>query len=364
MPQLAGVIAALEEWFEPSWAESWDSVGLTCGDPAVDVTRVVLAVDAVPQTVTEAEAAGAQLLLTHHPLLLSPVHGVPVTDPKGALVHRMIRSGIAHYVAHTNADVADPGVSDALAARLGVAELRPLDAAPEEVRDTLVVFVATDDAAGVTESLIGTARATHAWSTIGVAVRAEPSGRPTQPTAETRIELTAPRPILSDVVTALRPARFDVYPQVALGGSRGTGRLGELDAPTNLREFLSRAVQALPRTVWGIRAAGNPDREVRTVAVCGGSGAPFIEAARRAGADAYVTSDLRHHVTLEAVSERGPDAMALIDAAHWATEAPWLDALADRVRERFGTTVDVTVSRTVTDPWTLHALSPETSPSP
>jgi hypothetical protein len=68
-------------------------------------------------------------------------------------------------------------------------------------------------------------------------------------------------------------------------------------------------------------------------------------------------------VTLEAVSERGPDAMALIDAAHWATEAPWLDALADRVRERFRTTVDVTVSRTVTDPWTLHALSPETSPS-
>ena len=364
MPQVAEVIAALEEWFDPSWAQSWDSIGLTCGDPAVEVTRAVLAVDAVPQTVAQAEAAGAQLLLTHHPLLLSPVHGVPVTDPKGALVHQMIRSGIAHYVAHTNADVADPGVSDALAARLGLADLRPLDAAPAEVGETLVAFVPTDDAARVTDSLIAAAQATHAWSTIGVATRTEPGSRPTQQTAETRVELTAPRRVLSDIVTALRPERFDVYAQVALSGARGTGRVGELFAPMNLREFLSLAVQALPRTAWGIRAAGNPDREVRTVAVCGGSGAPFIEAAHRAGADAYLTSDLKHHATLEAVTERGPDAMALVDAAHWATEAPWLDAVAERLRERFGTTVNVTVSRTVTDPWTMHALSPETSPSP
>jgi dinuclear metal center YbgI/SA1388 family protein len=364
MPELAEVIAALEEWFDPSWAESWDSVGLTCGDPAVDVTRVVLAVDAVPPTVAEAEAAGAQLLLTHHPLLLRPVHGVPVTDPKGVLVHRMIRSGIAHYVAHTNADVADPGVSDALAARLGLAGLRPLDAAPEQVRDTLVVFVPTDDAPGMTDSLMAAARATHAWSTIGVATRPEPGGRPTQPNAETRVELTVPRPVLSDIVSALRPERFDVYPHVALGGSRGSGRVGKLDTPMSLREFLSHTVQILPRTVSGVRAAGNPDHEVRTVAVCGGSGAPFIDAARRAGADAYLTADLKHHATLEAVTERGPDAMALVDAAHWATEAPWLDAVADRLREHFGTTVNVTVSHTVTDPWTLHVPSPETSPSP
>jgi putative NIF3 family GTP cyclohydrolase 1 type 2 len=126
------VITALEEWFDPRFAESWDATGLTCGEPADDVTRVLLAVDAVPQTVAEAEAAGAQLLLTHHPLLLTPVHGVAATTPKGALVHRMIRVGIAHYVAHTNADAAAPGVSDALADRLGLVDLRPLDAAPDD----------------------------------------------------------------------------------------------------------------------------------------------------------------------------------------------------------------------------------------
>ncbi len=324
----------------------------------------MLAVDAVPQTVAEAEAAGAQLLLTHHPLLLTPVHGVAATDPKGRLVHRMIRAGIAHYVAHTNADVADPGVSDALAHRLALTDLRPLDPAPDDAARTLVVFVATDEAARVIDTLTTAARATHAWSTIGVATRPDPAGRPTQAAAETRIELTLPGRAMPDVLAAVRPDRFDVYPQVAVAGRRGTGRVGRLATPMTLREFGRHAVQVLPRTVWGVRAAGDLDRPVRTVAVCGGSGAPFIDAARRAGADAYLTADLKHHATLEAVTERGADAMALVDAAHWATEAPWLDAVAGRLRGRFGTTVNVTVSPTVTDPWTLHAPSPETSLSP
>jgi putative NIF3 family GTP cyclohydrolase 1 type 2 len=106
-----------------------------------------------------------------------------------------------------------------------------------------------------------------------------------------------------------------------------------------------------------VRAAGDPDRPVRTVAVCGGSGGQYSEAARRAGADAYLTADLRHHPVVEAVSERDGVVMALVDAAHWATEAPWLDTVAAALRARF-TTVDVRVSRLVTDPWTLHEMSP------
>ena len=115
MARLADLIAVLDEWFDPRWAEPWDAVGLVCGDPVEPVERIMLAVDAVPETVEEAIAGRAQLLITHHPLLLTGVHGVPADDPKGAMVHRMIRAGVAHFVAHTNADVADPGVSDALA---------------------------------------------------------------------------------------------------------------------------------------------------------------------------------------------------------------------------------------------------------
>jgi putative NIF3 family GTP cyclohydrolase 1 type 2 len=97
---------------------------------------------------------------------------------------------------------------------------------------------------------------------------------------------------------------------------------------------------------------------VRTVAVCGGSGGALAEQARAAGADVYLTADLKHHSTLEAVTERPAGGMALVDAAHWATEAPWLDAVAARLDAAFGTTVESRVSRLITDPWTLHCPSP------
>src|SRR4051794_8770483 len=141
MPVIAELVAALDGWFDPRQAEAWDAVGLVCGDPGEPVSRVLLAVDAVPSTVGEAIDREAQLLLTHHPLLLTGVHGVPADDPKGRLVHRMIRTGVAHFVAHTNADVARPGVSDALAERLGLGDLRPLEAQAEEPLSKLVVFV-------------------------------------------------------------------------------------------------------------------------------------------------------------------------------------------------------------------------------
>ncbi len=377
MPLLADVVAALEEWFDPRWAQSWDAVGLTCGDPAEPVERIVVAVDAVPATIEQAERAGAQLLLTHHPLLLTAVHGVAAVDPKGRLVHRMIRGGIAHYVAHTNADVADPGVSDALAARLGLTALRPLDPEPVEAPDKLVVFVPTDDAQRLISALAD-AGAGHigdyercAWTTIGVGTfRPGQQANPAigqaghiETVAETRVEMVVPRRRRYEVTAALRRAHpyeepaFDLYPQVAVAGTRGSGRVGRLTAPMRLDEFVRHAASALPETVWGVRAAGDPRRQVGAVAVCGGSGASLIAAARGVGADAFVTADLKHHPAVEAVTERGRDAMALVDVAHWASEAPWVDAVAVRLRERFGTTVDVTASTIVTDPWSLHESS-------
>jgi dinuclear metal center YbgI/SA1388 family protein len=298
---IADVIAAVEGWYDPRWAESWDAVGLVCGDPSTPVSRIVLAVDAVPATVAAAE--GAQLLLTHHPLLLTPVHGVPVTDPKGALVHRMIRAGTAHYVAHTNAEVGPHGVSDALAATLGV-------------RGT--------------------------YGTHGV----EPL----------------------EVVSA--------------PGAIGVGRVGELAETTTLTRFAELVAAALPSTVGGVRVSGDPARPIRRVAVLGGSGSSLIGAARAAGADVFVTADLKHHNAVEAVTQRrasptvvrlsagsGPpqveqeSVMALIDVAHWASEVPWLHAMARRLRTEFAATVEVTVSDISTDPWGLHVPSPTSTPT-
>lgn len=382
MPDLDEVLTGLEEWFDPRWAEPWDAVGLVCGDRGEAVERVLLAVDPVPDTVAEAIDLRAQLLVTHHPLLLTGVHGVPADDPKGSLVHRMIRAGVAHYVAHTNADVASPGVSDALAERLGLRDVHPLAPAGEAGPDKLVVFVPHADAGTVIDALAaaGAGRLGDyercAWTTDGTGTfRPLPGAHPTvgavgdvERVAETRVEMVVPRSVRTAVIDALRAAHpyeepaFDLLPTVPLPNRRGTGRIGELTAAVPLAEFAGRVAAALPATNWGVRVAGDPERSVRTVAVCGGSGGSYIEDARRAGADAFVTADLKHHPAVEAVTERGPDAMALVDAAHWATEAPWLDALAVALRERFGTTVDVRVSRQVTDPWTIHAPSPEASP--
>src|SRR5437764_10845345 len=131
VPAVSEIIAVLEQAYPPALAESWDAVGLVCGDPAEPTSKVLFCVDPVAETVDEAEESGARLIVAHHPLLLRGVHGVPADTTKGALVHRMIRSGIALYCAHTNADSADPGVSDALAEAIGLRVLRPLDPKPE-----------------------------------------------------------------------------------------------------------------------------------------------------------------------------------------------------------------------------------------
>lgn len=381
VPRLADIITVLDGWFDPAWAQSWDAVGLVCGDPDEPVERVVLAVDAVPATVDETLSTGSQLLITHHPLLLTPVHGVPADDAKGRLIHRLIRGGAAHFVAHTNADVADPGVSDALADRIGLVAVRPLEPQDDEPHDKLVVYVPTSDAQRVIDALAAAGAGTIgdyercAWTVEGVGTfRPRGGAQPTighrgeiEQVVETRVEMVVPARRRRAAVEALRTAHpyeepaFDLLAASPPPGRRGTGRVGDLNRAVLLREFVAHAAAALPATVWGLRAAGDPERLVRTVAVCGGSGGSLAEDARRAGADAYLSADLKHHPVVEAVTERGGGGMALVDAAHWATEAPWLDAVAARLRETLGTTVEVRVSRRVTDPWTLHAPSPESS---
>lgn len=123
---LADVIGALEGLYPPGTAQSWDQVGLVSGDLAQPVRRIHFAVDPTLAVIEEARALGADLLVTHHPLLLRGVHSVATTTAKGASVTSLVVNDIALYVAHTNADIASPGVCDALAAACGLSEVEPL----------------------------------------------------------------------------------------------------------------------------------------------------------------------------------------------------------------------------------------------
>ena len=370
MSTLNDVIAVLEHAYDPSWAESWDAVGLVCGDPVAAVQRVHFAVDPVAVVVDEALASGADLLVTHHPLYLGGTTTVAATNAKGSVVHRLIGGGCALYVAHTNADVAAPGVSDALAATIGLQDVRPLQAHSDPNPEKLVTFVPADDVDAVLDALAAAgagvigdydrcAFLSDGTGTFRPGATTNPTiGTPGQVerVEETRVEMVVAAGARSAVVRALLAAHpyeepaFDLIPLVAPASGRGLGRIGELAEPMTLESFTALAARLLPPTAWGVRAAGDPERPVRTVAVCGGSGGGLAETAARAGADVLLTADLKHHATSEVIED---DVVALVDAAHWATEWPWLAQAANLLAT--AATVETTVSTIVTDPWTVHA---------
>lgn len=377
MPQLADVLAVLDQQYPPSMAESWDAVGLVCGDPAAEVQRVLFAVDPVAAVADEAVEWGADLVVTHHPLFLRGVHGVPATTPKGRLVHRLVRNGVALYTAHTNADSAEPGVSDALATAIGLRDPRPLESHDGAAQDKLIVFVPEPDAPALLDALTAAGAGVIgnyercAWMTTGTGTFRPGSGaNPTigevgavEEVPEYRLEMVVPRRLRAAVLAALVDAHpyeepaYDLYELVSPPATTGLGRIGVLDQPEPLHAFASRVADALPATVGGVRAAGDPDLMVSTVAVCGGAGDSLLATARRAGVDVYVTGDLRHHPVSEAIDDGGP---ALVDVAHWAAEWPWLVSAAERLQDSLsgrGTTVETRISATPTDPWTLHVPS-------
>ncbi|MCD5344515.1 Nif3-like dinuclear metal center hexameric protein [Arthrobacter sp. AK04] len=135
-PTLGEMLLAVEELWPESLAENWDEVGLVAGHPSAPVTKVMFAVDPTLEVIEEAVEWGAELLITHHPLLLKGVTTVAATTPKGRAVHRLIESGTALLTVHTNGDSAVGGVSDVLADALGLQDAAPLTVAanglPEE----------------------------------------------------------------------------------------------------------------------------------------------------------------------------------------------------------------------------------------
>ena len=375
--RLAEVIAALDARYDPALAEEWDAVGLVCGDPQDVVRKVLFAVDPTAAVVDEAIEVGADLLVTHHPLLLSGVHGVPADDPKGRVVHRLIRAGIGLFVAHTNADrAADHGVTDALAAVLGVVGVSPLEPVGAPLTDTMVVFAPVDDADRLVDALSAAGAGvigdyTHcAWQTTGTGTFIP--GEETNPAIgsrgmleqvpETRLEMVVPRAQREEVVRALHrwhpyeDPGYAFFENSATPSRAGLGRIGRLTAPVTLRQFAERAAAVLPATAGGVRVAGDPNRLVRTVAVCGGSGGSLLDAATAAGADVLLTADLKHHVVSESQESAGP---ALCEVAHYASEWPWLSVAADVLHRDLGARVAVAVSQRRTDPWTWHVSQAE-----
>jgi dinuclear metal center YbgI/SA1388 family protein len=375
--RLGEVIAVLDEAYPPQLAHDWDSVGLVCGDPDEQLESVTLAVDATDAVVDTVGPGG--LLVAHHPLLLRGVDTVAASTPKGALIHRLIRSRAALFTAHTNADAANPGVSDALAESLGLTVDGVLEPAGfGAALDKWVIFVPADNTEVLREALFaaGAGRIgdySHcSWSITGTGQFLPGAGASpaigtvgaVQRVEEDRVEVIAPASLRARVLAAMRAAHpyeepaFDVFSLAALPAGTGIGRVGSLPRPLRLADFVELVNQTLPQTTWGVRAAGDPDASITRVAVCGGAGDSLLGAARSAGVQAYLTADLRHHPADE--HRRGSE-VALIDVAHWASEYPWCSQAAALLRSHFGERLPVRVCPVRTDPWTIAAAKEQTT---
>jgi dinuclear metal center YbgI/SA1388 family protein len=367
---LKEIIAALESAYPPKLAQSWDSVGLVCGDPEETVDSVTVAVDATAQVVDTVGERG--LLLAHHPLLLRGVDSVAASTPKGALIHRLIRRGAALFTAHTNADSANPGVSDALAQVLGLTVegvLDPVDSGPE--LDKWVVYVPTAAGDRVRSALFDAgagqigAYSQCSWSVTGIGQFLPGHGADpaigtvgtVERLAEDCLEVVAPAALRGQLLAALRTAHpyeepaFGVFSMATLPAGVGIGRIGSLPEAVPFADFVARANAVLPRTTWGVRASGDSAALVSRVAVCGGAGDSLLNAAAAAGVEVYLTADLRHHPADE---YRRSSSVALVDVAHWASEYPWCNQAAGLLRTVFGTALPVSVSGIRTDPWNIE----------
>jgi dinuclear metal center YbgI/SA1388 family protein len=368
--RLSEVIDVLDAAYPPALAHDWDSVGLVCGDPADVVESVTVTVDATAEVV--AALPERSLLLAHHPLLLRGVDTVSASTGKGALVHRLIRAGSALFTAHTNADAAAPGVSDALADALGLEVRGVLSPASNGSRlDKWIVYVPTDSADAVRDGLFAAGAGSigdysHcSWTVAGTGQflphdGASPAvGRvgSVERVAEDRVEVVAPAGSRADVLAALRAAHpyeepaFDLFAMAPLPSGLGIGRICALPQPQPLSAFVSRVAAALPATSWGVRASGDPDALVSRVAVCGGAGDSLLDAVASAGVQAYLTADLRHHPADE---HRRTSDVALVDVAHWASEYPWCGQAAEILTRHFGASLPVRVSSIRTDPWNVE----------
>ena len=348
MTTVADAIAVLDRAYPPHLAESWDKVGLICGDPAGPADKILLALDCTQEVADAAVAAGADMLVVHHPLLLRGVTSVAANTPKGKIIHTLIRNGVALFAAHTNADSARPGVNDQLAHLVGITPGRPIKPIRRGL-DKWGVQVPVDQAPALKSALFAAgagnigeySECAFSWEGAGQ-FRPSTSAQPTignrdelTKVTELRIEFVAPGRLRETIMGALRTAHpyeepaFDVVatePTQPLEEAYGLGRIGDLPHPMRFADFVQQVANALPVT-------------------------EFLDAVTGLGVDVYVTSDLRHHPADEHLRGGGP---LLIDTAHWASEYPWTSQAADILATALPHS-NVSVLPIRTDPWTISA---------
>jgi dinuclear metal center YbgI/SA1388 family protein len=357
------IVAAVEAIAPLEWAESWDNAGLQAGDPDREVQRVLVAVDATSEVLSEAADSGAEMVLVHHPRIFKPLPNV--TPGSAPVVFEALTRGIAIYAAHTNFDAAPGGTNDVLADVLGLDDRKALDPMVSEQSVKIVVFVPEGDLqtvadaafeagagcigqydrcsfrSGGTGTFRGSEGTTPTVGTPGVWEQAP----------EVRLEIICPRARMAGAVRAIREAHsyeepaIDVYPVIVAPAGAGHGRVGDLPEPTAAKDLLERIRSRL--RVDHLRIVGQLPATVSRVGCAAGSGKCLLPAADRAGAEVLLTGEIGYHDAVDC-----PPSLAVVCAGHGVSERIAMERLANRLNNELDG-VKVLASKLACQPFRL-----------
>ncbi|WP_313527048.1 Nif3-like dinuclear metal center hexameric protein [Anaerotignum sp.] len=330
-------------------AESWDNTGLAIGDPEHQVKKVLVALDVTDSVIDEAIGIGADLILTHHPMLLfKKINSITKKDALGNRIYKLIENEIAALSAHTNLDIAQGGINDVLANMIGLEDIEILEETWAEELKKIVTYVPESHLDAVRNAMcdaggghIGhyshcTFQSSGEGTFLPLAGTAPYIGEEgvLEKTPETRIETIAPFSKVEKIVESMIKAHpyeevaYDIYPVEQKGRREGIGRIGDLPKPMRFADFAMQLKQKL--NIDGIiRLVGDPNQEIRRVGLCTGSGVEFVAAAKKQGADAYLTGDLKFHEAQRAL-ELG---ICVGDITHYASEVIIVPVLKEALRK-------------------------------
>lgn len=346
--QISEVARILESVAPLSLQEDYDNAGLITGDPEAECSGILCTLDVTEDVIREAVARNCNCIVAHHPIIFRGLKKITGATYPERVVIAAIRNGLAIYACHTNLDNRLAGVNARIADKLGLRDRAVLSAKPhalkklhtfvppghlEKVRDALFAAgagnISNYSECSFTVSGMGTFLPGPGSSPF--------SGIPgkRQAEEEVRLEVIMPAYAETGVLKALRDAHpyeevaYDVVSLDNRHQETGSGLIGTID-PVSGAQFLQMLSERFnPAVIRHTALGGKP---VRRVAVCGGAGSFLTASALRAGADAFVTSDLKYHEFFDADGK-----MLLCDIGHFESEQFTIDLFADIFLQKFPT---------------------------
>ncbi len=345
--KIKDVISAIEAFAPLQYQESYDNAGLLFGNPAWELSNVLLTLDATEEVIDEALARNCNLVVAHHPIVFGGLKKITGSNYVERVAIKAIKHDIAVYAAHTNLDNVRNGVCDMMAQRLGLEQCRVL-APKKELLKKLYTFAPHTKAEEVRDALFA-AGAGHIGNYDECSFNVEGAGtfragEGTNPFAgkqgkrhiepETKIEVIFPAYLESQVLQALlksHPYEEVAYDIIRLDNAyqqAGSGLIGTLPAPMDETAFLQLVKERFHTGC--VRYTPLRGRPVQQVALCGGAGSFLLKKAIAAGADAYISADFKYHEFFDAENQ-----LVIADVGHFESEQFTIELFYNILTEKF-----------------------------